>query len=292
MKKLISLVRNALSRSVDRSSVGLTFTGERVTIDQSRAEAYAAAIGSNNPRHFKADGVAPPLFASRLLVAPLEEATLSPRLKINLFRLLHGEQAFTFHKPLQYGASLIPSCTVMGIREVGAGDLIEFGVKLEDDSGEPWVTGITTFIVKLGAKARSAAPKESGGSSEAILPDQEGYFEQILKTWPEQPRQYAAASGDHNPIHVHPLAARLAGLPSPIMHGLCVLGMVADALVEGGGGDPAALKELQVRFAKPAFPGSEFALRGRREPDGGCSFNLEDGKGRKILTRGRAVLAP
>jgi acyl dehydratase len=33
-------------------------------------------------------------------------------------------------------------------------------------------------------------------------------------------RRYAAVSGDYNPIHVHPLSARLFGFPSAIAHGM------------------------------------------------------------------------
>ncbi|MDQ6778600.1 MAG: hypothetical protein M3071_20785 [Actinomycetota bacterium] len=33
-------------------------------------------------------------------------------------------------------------------------------------------------------------------------------------------RRYASVSGDHNPIHIHPLTARLFGFPSAIAHGM------------------------------------------------------------------------
>jgi len=33
-------------------------------------------------------------------------------------------------------------------------------------------------------------------------------------------RQYAGVSGDHNPIHVHPLSAKLFGFPTAIAHGM------------------------------------------------------------------------
>lgn len=33
-------------------------------------------------------------------------------------------------------------------------------------------------------------------------------------------RRYAAVSGDRNPIHLHPLTARLFGMPRPIAHGM------------------------------------------------------------------------
>ncbi|MFJ2818857.1 MaoC family dehydratase [Streptomyces sp. NPDC087294] len=36
-------------------------------------------------------------------------------------------------------------------------------------------------------------------------------------------RRYASASGDHNPIHLHPLAARLFGFPRALAHGMWTL---------------------------------------------------------------------
>lgn len=36
-------------------------------------------------------------------------------------------------------------------------------------------------------------------------------------------RRYAAASGDRNPIHLHPLTARLFGFPRAIAHGMWTL---------------------------------------------------------------------
>ena len=45
-------------------------------------------------------------------------------------------------------------------------------------------------------------------------------------------KDYAQASGDFNPIHTDPEAARLSGFPGVIAHGMLVMGMAGYALAE------------------------------------------------------------
>lgn len=61
---------------------------------------------------------------------------------------------------------------------------------------------------------------------------------------------YAAASGDHNPIHQDDTAARAAGLPGVIAHGMYTMGLAARAVAEWAGG-PATVSGFTARFAKP-----------------------------------------
>lgn len=65
--------------------------------------------------------------------------------------------------------------------------------------------------------------------------------------------QYAAASGDHNPLHTDPAFARAAGLDGVIAHGMLVMGLLgrlADSLA-----GPGALRDFSVRFKAPTRPG-------------------------------------
>ncbi|WBO64553.1 MaoC family dehydratase [Streptomyces camelliae] len=81
-------------------------------------------------------------------------------------------------------------------------------------------------------------------------------------------RRYGAASGDRNPIHLHPLTARLFGFPRAIAHGMWT---VARCLAAGG----FAGERVRARFLAPVLlPGTvaygadgsgRFELRG----DGG-----------------------
>ncbi|MET8895036.1 MaoC family dehydratase [Streptomyces albogriseolus] len=86
-------------------------------------------------------------------------------------------------------------------------------------------------------------------------------------------RRYGAASGDRNPIHLHPLTARLFGFPRAIAHGMWT---VARCLAAHGTPDAA---EVRADFRAPVLlPGTvTYAAAGGR-------FALLGGRGRVHLT--------
>jgi acyl dehydratase len=100
---------------------------------------------------------------------------------------------------------------------------------------------------------------------------------------PASGRDYAALSGDWNPIHLWPWTARLMGLKQPIIHGMHTLGRVC-AELERAGGRP--LTQLGGRFRAPVELGRSLALAaslddgrytvgagGRIAVEGGFSFD-------------------
>jgi acyl dehydratase len=62
--------------------------------------------------------------------------------------------------------------------------------------------------------------------------------------------RYAGASGDFNPIHWNERAARAAGLPGVIAHGMVVMGAAIQLVVDWAG-DPGAVLDYAVRFSRP-----------------------------------------
>ena len=63
-------------------------------------------------------------------------------------------------------------------------------------------------------------------------------------------------SGDLNPLHIDPDVAAIAGFDRPILHGLCTLGIAAQAILATAlAWDPARVRSLHVRFSAPVFPG-------------------------------------
>lgn len=60
---------------------------------------------------------------------------------------------------------------------------------------------------------------------------------------------YAAASGDHNPIHWNDRFAREVGLDGVIAHGMLTLGL-AGAAVSDWAGDPGDVTSLESRFTR------------------------------------------
>jgi acyl dehydratase len=67
-------------------------------------------------------------------------------------------------------------------------------------------------------------------------------------------------TGDRNPLHADPEAAKLAGYDRPIGHGLSLLGAVAHALLAHGGAVTGVLRMLRTRFTSPFFPGETLCL--------------------------------
>jgi acyl dehydratase len=85
-----------------------------------------------------------------------------------------------------------------------------------------------------------------------------------LRVTPDKylPHRYAGASGDFNPIHIDPEFAKAVGLPSTILHGLYMMGLVARAGAAVAGGDPRALKRLSVQFRGMGAPETEIVVSG------------------------------
>lgn len=118
-----------------------------------------------------------------------------------------------------------------------------------------------------GARAAAGDPGGRGGAAERRpLP--------VLAQWrlaEDVGRRYGAVSGDRNPIHLHPLTARLFGFPRAIAHGMWT---VARCLAEHGAPQAALLR---AEFKAPVLlPGtvtygarsSRFELRGVADGDG------------------------
>ncbi|WP_411576080.1 MaoC family dehydratase [Streptomyces mutabilis] len=94
-------------------------------------------------------------------------------------------------------------------------------------------------------------------------------------------RRYGAASGDRNPIHLHPLTARLFGFPRAIAHGMWT---VARCLAEHGTPDAAVVR---AEFRAPVLlPGTVAYGAG----DG--RFELRGGDGRRQHLCGEVVPYP
>ncbi len=86
-------------------------------------------------------------------------------------------------------------------------------------------------------------------------------------------RRYAAVSGDRNPIHLHPWAARLFGFRRAIAHGMWVK---ARCLAAFEGRLPDAYT-MDVRFKLPVLLPATVAFTSRREGDG-WGFAVHDAR--------------
>jgi acyl dehydratase len=96
-------------------------------------------------------------------------------------------------------------------------------------------------------------------------------------------RRYGAVSGDRNPIHLHPLTARLFGLPRPIAHGMWLKARCL-AVLQSFLPEPAYAVDLS--FKLPVFLPARVGLSTAREGDA-RTFALHDVKSGKPHLDGR-----
>ncbi|WP_182525676.1 MaoC/PaaZ C-terminal domain-containing protein [Nocardioides dongkuii] len=107
--------------------------------------------------------------------------------------------------------------------------------------------------------------------------------------------RYAAASGDHNPIHQDDDVARSVGLPGVIAHGMYTMALAARAV--GTWFPGSEVVSLGCKFtqpvAVPAEGGVELEVAGEEKPgdDGLTTVALTvTSGGRKVLGMPRAVV--
>ena len=85
---------------------------------------------------------------------------------------------------------------------------------------------------------------------------------------------YAAASGDHNPLHLDLAVANAAGFDKPLVHGMLSMAYAGRMLTEIFG--PVALLSLSTRFIGVAKLGDTVLLTGTRtgQSDGTACYSL------------------
>jgi acyl dehydratase len=169
--------------------------------------------------------------------------------------VLHGEQGLVIHRPLPAAATVIGKSRVTEIVDKGPG---KGALLFSDRDVIDKATGAllctltsTTFIRGEGGFGGPSGPAPEPHK----LPDRAPDMQRDIATLPQAALIYRL-SGDFNPLHADPRVASAVGFPRPILHGLCSFGVAVRALLKAcGGNDPARLKDLQLRFTAPVFPG-------------------------------------
>jgi 3-hydroxybutyryl-CoA dehydratase len=110
----------------------------------------------------------------------------------------------------------------------------------------------------------------------------------------EQIARYAAASGDHNPLHTDPAFAATTQFGGTIAHGMLVLAFVSEMLTAAFGRAWLDSGRLKVRFRAPARPGDTVTATGRvTKVEGGrtvCDIDCRGASG-DVLIDGSAEVS-
>jgi acyl dehydratase len=186
---------------------------------------------------------------------------MDSRYGLDWIRILHGEQGLQLHRPLAVAGEVISRQRIDQLFDRGAdkGAMLLASKQLFDaGSGELLATMRSTWILR----GDGGFGGERGKSAVAHrVPDHRAAdITLAANTHPQQALLYRL-SGDRNPLHVDPSAARQGGFERPILHGLCTYGIVARLLL-GALCDNDALRFLRfdVRFSNPVYPGESLQI--------------------------------
>ena len=112
---------------------------------------FAAALGDDNPAYYGDVPVAPPTFAAVIAGAAWHGMFADPELELELDRIVHGDQRFTYLRPLRAGDRVTAILTIDKVRVRGAAEIISSAVDVRDASGELACTAAATFVHTRGA---------------------------------------------------------------------------------------------------------------------------------------------
>ena len=214
-----------------------------------------------------------------------------PELGVDWVRLLHGEQAFTLHAPIEPGKTYVGSYQVVDVVDKGAGKgaLLFLRKELREKGHNELVSIVTSTYFLRGDGGCGGTTSEAPAPH--AIPERAPDLSCTLPVLARAALIYRL-SGDYNPIHADPALARKAGFERPILHGLCSLGVATRAVLAGCCNDePERLSSLQLRFSSPVYPG-ETLVTDIWMDAAVASFRTRSAeRGVVVLNNGRATFA-
>jgi acyl dehydratase len=95
-----------------------------------------------------ADVVAPPTFPVVIQEATLAQLLAEPDAGIDFSRVVHGDQRFTYTRPIVAGDELTATLEVTSIKTLGGNAMVTAQSTIVDAEGEHVVTAISTLVVR------------------------------------------------------------------------------------------------------------------------------------------------
>lgn len=113
---------------------------------------FATSPINHDPEAARAAGyddvVAPPTFAVVVQESTLQQLLSEPDAGIDFSRVVHGDQRFSFTRPIVAGDELTATLTVASVKTLGGNALVTAESSIVDAGGAHVVTAISTLVVR------------------------------------------------------------------------------------------------------------------------------------------------
>lgn len=140
-------------------------------VGREKIREFADAIGDENPVYRDpaaaqalgyTDVIAPPTFPIVLSTPAAHQVIRDPELGLDYSKVVHGEQQFSYARPVQAGDVLQVRVTVESIRVAAGNDLITTRGEVTTTDGELVVTAYSTLVARgTAAEATTEGAREA-----------------------------------------------------------------------------------------------------------------------------------
>lgn len=126
-------------------------------VGREKVREFARAVLSEAPLHHDpeaaraagyADVVAPPTFAIVVQDATLQQLLADEEAAVDFSRVVHGDQRFSYTRPIVAGDELTGVMTVTSVKQLGGNSMVTSSTEISDASGAHVVTAISTLVVR------------------------------------------------------------------------------------------------------------------------------------------------
>jgi acyl dehydratase len=126
-------------------------------VGREKVREFARAVFATDPASFDVDAakaaghadlVAPPTFPVVVQQLTLDQLLADPEAGIDFSRVVHGDQRFTFARPVIAGDELTGTLTVTSVKTLGAHSMVTAETVIADAAGETVVTATSTLVVR------------------------------------------------------------------------------------------------------------------------------------------------
>ncbi|MER5547614.1 MaoC family dehydratase N-terminal domain-containing protein [Streptomyces sp. NPDC002589] len=149
--------------ALDQSFVGRTYPPTApYEVGREKIREFAEAVGETNPVYADpeaakafghSDVIAPPTFVFSITFRAAGLVIEDPQLGLDYSRVVHGDQKFTYSRPVRAGDRLTVTSTIEGIKSLAGNDILDIRGEVRDEAGEHVVTAWTKLVARAAEEA-------------------------------------------------------------------------------------------------------------------------------------------
>jgi acyl dehydratase len=146
--------------ALDQSFIGRSYPPTSTyEVSREKIREFADAIGDRNPVFHDAeaaraaghpDVIAPPTFLTVVNIPAVNTVVADPELGLDYSRMVHGDQAFTYVRPVRAGDKLAIAVTIDDIMDRAGNDFLTVRAEITAGDGELVCTTRAQLVVRRG----------------------------------------------------------------------------------------------------------------------------------------------